>query len=248
MRSRLRSWWWQIERHPVTSILIVLFFMLGVLALVGGYKFNWDWTGFNGVKVTYKTLYDWLQLLVIPVVLAIAGYVINLTISKGEQEATKQRDKTEHKIAEDNQHEAALQGYIDKMSELLLEKRLRESTDVDEVRKIARVRTLTVLTRLDPIRKRSVLQFLYESDLIDMNKRIICLNGADLSNANLTAVDLHEADLRRVNLKGAILDWANLNLANLRKTNLSGAEVTTEQLNKAQTLQGATMPDGSIHP
>ena len=72
-----------------------------------------------------KTLWDWMQLLIIPAVLAAAGYVINLTISRSEQEATTQRAKTERDIAEDNQREAALKEFIDKMAELLLEKKLR---------------------------------------------------------------------------------------------------------------------------
>ena len=67
------------------------------------------------------------------------------------------RGNTEKK---DNQRETALQTYIDKMSELLLEKHLRTSQPEEEVRKIARVRTLTVLRGLDANRKGSVLQFL----------------------------------------------------------------------------------------
>ena len=71
------------------------------------------------------------------------------------------------------------------MSELLLHENLCKSKPDDEVRKIARVRTLTVLTRLDGKRKGSVIQFLYESELIDKNKTIIDLLGADLNNAEL---------------------------------------------------------------
>jgi hypothetical protein len=63
-------------------------------------------------------------LLIIPVVLAVARYVINLTIRRGEQEATKQRAQSEREIAEDNQREEALQVYIDKISELILDKNL----------------------------------------------------------------------------------------------------------------------------
>ena len=64
----------------------------------------------------------------------------------------------------DNQRETALQEYIDKMSELLLQKNLRESAEEDEVRKIARVRTLTILPRLDARRKGSVLHFCMSLD------------------------------------------------------------------------------------
>ncbi len=113
-------------------------------------------TGFTG-----KTLWDWLQLLIIPAVLAIGGYLFTFTISRNERKAADTHNQTEREIAQDNQREAALQEYIDKMSELLLHEKLRESQPGDEVRKIARVRTLTVLPRLDGERKRSVLQFLH---------------------------------------------------------------------------------------
>ena len=146
MGARFRSWWQKIRR-PLLVVGIIVASMLAIVTIVGiigGYLFNWNWAGLR-----QKTLWDWLQLLIIPAVLAVGGFVINLTISRSEQEATKQRAQSEREIAEDNQREAALQAFIDKLSELLLEKQLRQSTPEDEVRKIARVRTLTVLPRLD---------------------------------------------------------------------------------------------------
>jgi Pentapeptide repeats (8 copies) len=142
--------------------------------------------------------------------------------------------------------EAALQAYIDKMSELLLKEHLgceltskgKLTPEEEEARKIARVRTLTVLPRLDANRKRSVLQFLYESHLIDKDKRIIDLHGADLSVAYLFAA----------NLSGADLSEAELNGANLITSHLSGVKVTEEQLKQAKSLEGATMPDGVVRP
>ena len=59
---------------------------------------------------------------------------------------------------------------IDKMSELLLHENLGKSAEDAEVRKIARVRTLTVLSKLDASPKRSAMQFLYESDLINKSR------------------------------------------------------------------------------
>jgi len=93
------------------------------------------------------------------------------------------------------------------MSELLLEKHFRESQPENEVRKIARIRTLTLLPRLDNKRKRSVLQFLHDSGLIEKGNRKIDLHDANLTNADLGGVsligtDLHGANLRRANLYG----------------------------------------------
>jgi len=322
MNSKLLLWGQQkIKRHRIAVGVGLLILVIGVALIIVGYI---EGTGFNSYTITTtsktiggtasptnttttthqpgKTLWDWLQLLIIPVVLAVGGFVINLTISRGEQEATKQRAKTEREIAEDNQREAALQEYIDKMSELLLHEDLRGSDPEKEVRKIARVRTLTTLPRLDGVRKGSVLQFLHESKLIERDKSIVDLEGADLSGAdlswaNLSGADLcgaklFRADLWEANLSGANLSGANLWGANLSRANLSGADlsrtdlsraglgkadlrkadlrkadlrkadlsganllganllgakVTQEQWEKAKSLEGATMPDGSTH-
>jgi len=79
------------------------------------------------------------------------------------------------------------------------------------------------------------------------------LTRADLRWANLNGTVLIAAKLTAANLSGANLTFANLSKADLRGANLSGsnlwgAEVTDEQLSQAASLQGATMPDGSVHP
>lgn len=109
-----------------------------------------------------------------------------------------------------------------------------------------------------------MLQFLYESSLIDKGKCIVNLRGATLHGAalgwlHLSGADLSNANLWRADLGGpklseAILITANLHGAILYGAKLSGAilkdatGITTEQLDKAKSLKGATMPDGSIHP
>ncbi len=59
------------RRRWVTIGVIVLVGLIGLI--FAEYWFNWDWTGFNehiGPRVPQyqptKTLWDWLQLLVIP--------------------------------------------------------------------------------------------------------------------------------------------------------------------------------------
>ncbi len=166
----------------------------------------------------------------------------------------------------DNQRETALQAYIDKMSELLLDKDnpLRNSGEDDEIRKIARVRTLTVLRGLDPRRMGYVIMFLSDSKLtsiIDLSGAYLMeakisfthlesanLIMANLESAQLTHTHLEGANLKKANLKNAKLSGADLTSANLDEADLSGAKVTKEQLDRAKSLQGATMPDGSIQP
>ncbi len=56
---------------------------------------------------------------------------------------------------------------------------------------------------------------------------------------------MEEADLRGAKLLDADLSGANLSKANLK----DATGITIEALEKrVKSLQGATMPDGSIHP
>ena len=272
MTEKLRSGWEQIRKYRraigvVAMVLIIVVVIALIIAVVlsNGTGFN----GYNKVSTVYtisgpstgtvtrteeyqpgKSLWDLLQLLIIPVVLAVGGFWLNQIQKSREEKASEQRTKTEQDAAEKraqteqeialgNQQEMALQTYLDRMSELLLEKRLDDPDTTDiEVRKIARVRTLTILSRLDGGRRGTVLRFLYDSGLIVKDKCIIDLTGANLS----------KADLSKANLSGADLSDADLSDADLSRANLSGATVTNEQLAGAKSLQGATMPDGSKHP
>ena len=52
--------------------------------------------------------------------------------------------------------------------------------------------------------------------------------------------------MARANLRGTILLHANLGRAVLEHANLKGAAVLAEQLVQAQSLAGATLPDGTV--
>mgnify|MGYP001015034941 CR=1 FL=1 len=215
-----------------------------------------DWTGFGTPKLNadgqeiahFKTLWDWLGLLLVPAVLAIGG----LLFTRAENERAQKREA-------DRAQDAALQAYLDQMTQLLLDKGLRTSQPDDEVRGVARARTLTVLRVLDGMRKARVLQFLYEAKLIGGIKQetggaprtieaVISLQGAYLEeafliNADLAGVDLAGAVLNRAiltaaNLAGANLDGAHLRGAMLGVANLHGAHLVKTRLREAN-LKGA---------
>src|SRR5258708_251935 len=247
MVAKLRSWLQTARKHLIVIVFIVLIAVFVLIFL--GYWFDWDWTGFNeriGSQAQQyqpaKTLWDWLQLLGI--------LAIPLVIGLGTAWFTTKHVQVSDAVNKDNQRETALQSYIDKMSELLLEKHLRESKPEDEVRKIGRVHTLTVLHRLDSERKRSVLQFLYESDLIVKGNSFINLDGAELSGANLVganlgaadlgAANLSRADLREASLGGAELSGADLREASLSQASLSRASLSRADLSRAN-LSGADL-------
>ncbi len=125
MTARLHSWWQKIKKYPVAAVSITVAIALVALVLLGGYQFHWDWTGFNGSNTSGKTLWDWLQLLFIPIVLTLGAIWYTA------------RQNHDLQITLDNQREAMLQTYLDKMSELLLHENLRKATRGDDVAIIA---------------------------------------------------------------------------------------------------------------
>lgn len=235
---RLKRLWQQSTLNKIIIIGMIAFLLLAI----GGYSGSWffSWTGFGdytkppGVDERGKTLWDWMQLLIIPAVLAAGVWWLQRT-----------ERKTEQKIADERSREATLQAYLDQMTELLLEKDLRNSEQSNEVRTVARVRTLTTLDQLDGLRKATLLRFLHETQLIAKPNPIIDLQNANLSNVILTEFVLDETDLSDVNLRSAMLQLLSLRGANLSGASLSKAYLFNIRLAEANLqyadLVGATL-------
>jgi hypothetical protein len=249
--------WQEISGKRVATLIGIGVALTVIIVLLAKGSVSLGWTGFRG-----KTLWDLLQLLIVPLVLVGIGLLFEMQ-QAARQEALEhqqlaledRRARAERELAEERAQDEALQAYLDQMSDLLLAKDgLRESEEGSEVRTLARARTITVLGRLeDPSRKRAIMAFLVETELVQRvegRAPIIHLSFADLSGAPLFGADLRGANLYRADLRGANLSDAVLSEADLWQADLSGAEgVTNEKLEQqAKTLNGATMPDGTVLP
>jgi uncharacterized protein YjbI with pentapeptide repeats len=180
-------------------------------------------------------------LFIVPVALAILAFFFNLSqtqINNANNTAqtnisatqTAKQHQNDIQLATDQQQEATLKTYLDDMSDLLLNHNLRTSKPGDEVRQVAKERTLTVLRRLKAGRNKIVLQFLQDAHIIGIQNAVVDLSGADLSGDDLEDVNLGNVDLSGdllsgANLRGAHLDPANLSGAFLDSANLSGASL-----------------------
>jgi hypothetical protein len=233
----------------IVAIITVSFLVVAIFAVK------------NGLGVANKKAWNWLDVLVFPVVLAVGAAWYQETEQERdrqreneqqdrERRETKARKNLQDEIEERRAQDAALQAYLDHMSALLIDKGLREDPDeYASVRVAARARTLAVLSQLDAERKGTVLQFLREARLINREctprksrlykrrvsySRIIGLDGADLSEVHLPRARLiSTSGEEHVSLKEAILREANLIEADLRGADLRGADLTAAKLRDA---------------
>lgn len=171
------------------------------------------------------TWWDWLSLLIVPLAVAAGAAFIGYIQKRTELDiADKARDEdreiarkareSEQQIAGDRLWQATLEAYYDRMTELLLEHKLRESPEDSEVRSIARARTVAVIRSLDAGRNRQLLAFLRTSKLIEKEQPVVDLREADLFETNLSGADLSRAQ-----------NW------------------TIDQLEQANGMDATTMPD-----
>ena len=211
-----------------TLVLVLLLAALVALAFEG---YKHPWTGFagyqilNGEYVSAKTLWDWLDLLIVPLVLAIGAFLLDGSRKRSEQEVESDRQKQE-----------ILDEFFDYISELLLDKDLSGANGQKLVREVARTRALTALRLLDGKRKAQVLQFLYEAKLIHANP-VIQLNGADFRGALLDEATLSGAELRGVYFSGASIRRANLVGTDLRASDFSDVNFDKSDLTDARFVQ-----------
>lgn len=275
--QKIEEW---VLQHPGWFVFVLL--LAGVLALMV-YWAIWadispEWTGFGAYNEEIsgpraKTLWDWMELLIVPIFIAIAGFMFSYLQKQTELEKLRIAKEEDKEIALDQQRQQIFDEYVAEMQKLVLDKEISP-----EVKLYVQIRTQSVFRTLDARRNRDIVQFLDKSQLsidfagIDLEgadlERIRLINkdfnGATLRDANLRGAvlfssvfknaklegaDLEDAFLASVDLQGAKLQGAKLKGAFLQKTNLMdanlmGADVDDEQLLGANLSNGTIMRDG----
>jgi uncharacterized protein YjbI with pentapeptide repeats len=220
--------------------------------------------GFRGMTVR-----AWLELLIVPLALASIGFWFTMQQDERQQALENQRVKADQKLERQRTQDAALQAYLDHMTNLLLERNLRKAEQGSEVSKLAQARTLAVLRATNADRKTEVMRFLVRVDLVqrvDGRAPVIELDsaelagvklgdpipytvdrGADLSGADFGLADLQNAYLLGVNLAGANLRGAYLKEADLVKATLRDTNLREVDLSEAD-LRGADLSGAELGP
>jgi len=134
-----------------------------------------------------------------------------------------------------------LRDYLDQMSDLMVDRELRDKPPQSDIHRLAQARTIATLLGLDKDHKKRPLKLVYELNLITKDGPLLSLKNAGLDTADLREITLHdaclkEADLRLADLHGADLKGSDLRDADLRGTNLRNADLSDTCLAGANLL------------
>jgi uncharacterized protein YjbI with pentapeptide repeats len=250
----MSAFWERFRKNPLNWIFITTAIIIFSLLAWSAYLHyvegrDWaEWTGFGKYTGDVppddrgKTLWDWMELLIIPAILSVGAILFN-----------KSQKDNEQRLAIDRQREDGLQSYLDNMAELILKENLIEKKGIehDPTVDVARLRTTTTLRILDTERKNIVFRFLRDANLADFLLRGASLSEVELPNVLMHEISLQSASLRRANLRGASVRSADLREANLWKANLSLANLSRARLNDANlseaTLQNAKLMRANLN-
>ena len=203
-----------------------------------------------------KTIWDWLNLLIIPLILTFGAILINNSAQKNinlreeerarlEKEQIEQRENFERWVKYDNAREQALQQYLAAMQELILENELRETTQANPVHEIARALTLDILRRLDGERKRLVLDFLYQTGLIYKSNPYVSLIAASFGMNPTPLISPNTPIRQKADYFDDVTRAANLQQIYLINANLIGA-VFCDVVFVNANLKGADFTDANL--
>lgn len=207
----------------ITSILFILAGILLILfAWILLITYQADRFGFDS-----KSFWDWMDLLLVPLVIAFAGFWFTQSQKRVELEISKKEKEADRQLSLDQQRQNTFDTFLEQITDLLLNYNLLGSKKGDQLQSIARAKTLMTFRNLDGVRKGLLLKFLHEAGLIQKDNVIISLAGADLRNIQLSKsifenICLSHTDLSKANLSESILTKSDVIYANLSGANLQG--------------------------
>lgn len=180
------------------------------------------WMGFienTSDEIKIKTLWDWLDLLIVPTSIGIIGWIYKDYEKKKEEK--KQIENTNNEI---------FNNYIKNISELILKNNLLESNK--NAANLARTLTIVALENLDGERKGQILQFLKESDVLQK----VELLGANFKNSDLQGIVLKNQifkgiDFSNSNFQNSFLDGTQFISCNLSSSNFSNSSLLNVDFN-----------------
>ncbi len=224
---------------------IVRFLLVGFIAfIVYWFIAYWfcdmtppKWTGFgerskdSNIEPA-KTLFDWLKIVILPLSLALLGWIYK------ESEKAKENLKEIEKNKKDT-----YQTFIDKISGLIKDHNLSENPSSD-TRALAFNYLNNALSELDNLMKGQLVQFLYQCNLIDINPKLRLI-GANFNPTNMDGIILTSAEVRGAyfsdsSIKNAKLSNACFNSCDFNNTDFTGSTVDNTDFSYAK-MNGAKL-------
>jgi hypothetical protein len=216
--------------------------------IISNWISNFKWSGFQK-----KSFWDWLQLLIVPLILAFGAFSLNYASETRDKEIAEKRKDQELLIAEERKQQELLKDYFSKMQTLILaEKTLPKSNNKPtgspsldqnqpklspESQAIAKALTFAVLDELDGKRKGKVISYLADSKLIIEDPTLKSKSEINLEHANLKDIVLQGVVMPFVKINNADMTNARLDNVDLSNSDLADSDLSEATLKNVKLIE-----------
>ncbi|MBK8989903.1 MAG: pentapeptide repeat-containing protein [Chloroflexi bacterium] len=233
--ARAKSYWRTLVSKRLVIALITVTILVSFVYI--GSQFGWSWVGLGEFKliksstneevVFYrppKTLWDFLEAAILPALAALVIYTLDHNDKKAKQ-----------RIADEERKQAALTGFIDRVSDLILnqsniQERGEDNTHNNHVHEMIHARLLEVVKGLDGSRKAQLFEFLQGLELI-LLKANLDKNDDDSKDENDSG--LQEQPRR---FPDSLLDGVDFSGVELKNTKLARMELSGVRMKSAHLV------------
>ncbi len=256
---RLLNW---LKKWQVWGTILLLLISVILVVLIQRTSFDWRPYDSSAQNVRNPTLWDFLELFIVPIILTLGGLLYERISSQREQKRQKEERELEQKRQnlEEQKNRAEIESR-EKLREITERERyqrvnLREFMDriearyaskgerlfdVDEpARATARARVKHVLHQADLKRKQHVIDFLLDSKLTlvtdERDAKHCLLEGFSLKQTDFCGLKMRRFDLTDVNLEGSRFEMA---------PDLSGACLSNANVSRVN-FSGALLSDANL--
>jgi Pentapeptide repeats (8 copies) len=252
--------------------LLVIGAGLPVLIIgICGYLFGWEWTGFHGPE--QRMFWDWLDLLILPAVVALGGYLFTRAVNLRAQDIAKkqrnvdreiadqrmkldrkivqERAETDRQIADQHRQDNILHLYLDQIGQLMLDndRPLRQSKFL--VSGDTEGNDVSTLARARTLTVLTRLDGGRKASVVQFLKEAGLISKGELVvslyGADLSGANLSEVpNLSKADLSNAILSGANLSGDFLIDADLSNADLSGANVSPEQLAQAYSLEGATL--
>ncbi len=244
--GHLISW---LKKWQVWAFVLLLLFIAVLVVFIRNTSFDWRPYDSSTQNVRNPTLWDFLELFIIPTFLVLGGFALDRVNRQRERERQKleaeknqkevaHREKLKEDIERERYQRINLREFMDRIESLYTGKG-EELFNINEPARVtARARIKHVLHQADMKRKQHVIDFLLDSSLAlvthGQDKKCSLLEGFSLEQTDFCGLKMRGIDLTHVNLKGAHFEnSSDLSDACLLNANVSGTNFSETLLSDA---------------
>ncbi|WP_027268839.1 pentapeptide repeat-containing protein [Leptolyngbya sp. PCC 6406] len=170
-----------------------------------------------------KTAWEWMNLLLIPIVLSMGGFIARNILENKEREQRLQE---------------ALKNYYSEISSIILNEKWTTAGDAElnhqsayykKALAVVRAKTIALVRELDKERLSALLQFLGDSNIL-IN---VPLENLDLSGVKLKNVDFSESCIKNVDFSGASLENISFCEASIQNVSFINSDLKNVNFSRA---------------